>query len=234
MTSPPPELPYHTIFFDVGGTLLTANPSIGAVYAEVGDRFDLGLDHAEVEKAVRRSFRLMRERDLASGATPHTISLERAKEWWRVVVRESVGPAGDSPRFEDYFQAVFDEFARAERYRFFPEVERVFDGLERAGYRLGIISNWDVRLRPVLDGLGATRRFRTIVISGEVGVEKPDPRIYEIARSKAGAAPGDPLLLIGDNKTDDYDGARAAGFDARLVDRPSGQTLETQLRDLID
>ena len=70
---------------------------------------------------------------------------------WRGLVRESFGAAAHSDRFDEFFDAVFDEFGRAERYRFFSEAQGVLAGLERSGHTLGIISNWDVRLRPVLE-----------------------------------------------------------------------------------
>jgi hypothetical protein len=47
---------YHTVFFDVGGTLLRVHPSVGAVYARIAARHGLELDVAEVERAVRKNF----------------------------------------------------------------------------------------------------------------------------------------------------------------------------------
>ncbi len=223
---------YAAIFFDVGGTLLRANPSIGAVYAEVAARYQIDVQAEAVERAARRWFHKMREEELAEG-TQHTTSLERARRWWRRLVRLSFGAAADTPRFDDFFEAVFDEFARPERYRTFPEVPATLAGLRAAGYRLGIISNWDARLRPILEGLGLAEAFDPILISGEVGVEKPDRAIYELARQRLGARDGAPLLQVGDHPRDDVAAARAAGFEGRLVNRSAGQTLATTLADLL-
>jgi HAD superfamily hydrolase (TIGR01549 family) len=160
-------------------------------------------------------------------------SPEKAMDYWRAVVRKSFGPAADSPRFEDFFRKVFEEFALPHRFEFFPEVPGVLTALRDRGYRLGIISNWDFRLRPVLAGLGQLDLFHPVVISGEVGREKPDPGIFEIARKMAGAAPADRLLHIGDSPADDYHAALAADFEARLLKRSEGLDLAKLMTDII-
>lgn len=231
MTAPPPR--HHTIFFDVGGTLLKARPSVGSIYAEIAAEHGIVVDPRDVERAARRVFGRNKARERAAGRSPHTIALGPAREFWREVVRESFGPAGLAPRFDEFFARVFDEFALPARYEPFPEVERVLARLRAAGRRVGVLSNWDARLRPVLAGLEFCAGFDPVIISAEAGAEKPDPRIFEIARAAAGAGPGDRLLHVGDSHEDDYLGATAAGFEARLVRRDLGQTLEDALADLL-
>jgi putative hydrolase of the HAD superfamily len=227
---------YHTIFFDVGGTLLRTHPSIGSIYAEVAARHGIEVSPKEIESRMRKNFFEMREgeRDKRPETADHTLSLESARRFWYGLVRTGLGPAADVPQYDVFFDDVFEEFAKAERYRFFSEAESVLTALERMGCRLGLISNWDVRLRRVLREMDAEKRFDVIVISGEVGAEKPDPAIFHAAREMAGAGPDDRLLQIGDSRRDDVEGARAAGFDARLVNRMAGETLATVLNDLLD
>lgn len=227
---------YHTIFFDVGGTLLRTNPSIGAIYAEVAARHGIEVDGKEVEERMRSNFFEKRsgERDKRAETVDHTLSLDSARRFWRGLVRAGLGPAAEVPQFDPYFDDVFEEFSRAHRYRFFDDVEPVLTSLERIGCRLGIISNWDIRLRRVLEEMGADKRFEVIVISGEVGSEKPDPAIYQKAREMAGAGPEDRLIQIGDSRRDDVEGAIASGFEARFLNRWGGDTLTSILNDLLD
>lgn len=227
---------FHTIFFDVGGTLLRTSPSVGAIYAEVAARHGIEVNAIDVENRMRRNFFEKRggERDKKLETVDHTLSLESARRFWYGLVKSGLGEAGDVPQFDAYFDDVFEEFARAHRYRFFSDVEPVLESLEKMGCRLGIISNWDVRLRRVLEEMGLDKRFEVIVISGEVGCEKPDRRIYEIAREMAGASRHDRLIQIGDSRRDDVEGAQAAGFDARFLNRVAGDTLVSVLNDLLD
>lgn len=226
---------YHTIFLDVGGTLLRAHPSVGAIYAEVARRHDIHLDAKVVEKRMREHFFVHKgsERD-KHFTQPHTLSPEVARDFWRELVRVGLGPDADTPRFDPFFEDVFNEFACGDRYCYFPEVERVLARLESAGYRLGLISNWDDRLRRICTEMKLHERFDPIVISAEVGSEKPHREIFDAARDLCGAGPGDLLLQVGDSRRDDYEGAIAAGFHARLVNRMAGETLETALHDLLE
>ncbi len=224
---------YHTIFFDVGGTILRAMPSVGGIYAELAARYGIRVEADEVERGARRFFAEEKEKERRAGRTPHTMDLPSAKAFWREVVRKSFGPAAESPRFDEFYDAVFAEFAKPERYEPFPEVRSLLDDLRSAGYRLGVISNWDARLRPILEGLGLIGRFQTVVISCEVRREKPDPEIYHLARSIAGAPQNVPLLQIGDSYADDVEGAEGAGFNARLIVRQKGNNLRRLVEDLL-
>jgi HAD superfamily hydrolase (TIGR01549 family) len=84
--------------------------------------------------------------------------------------------------------------------------------------RTAVVSNWDIRLRPLLVGLGAASAFDAIVVSGEELIEKPDPRIFAIACRRLGVAPEN-ALHVGDSPIDDVEGAKGAGCQALLLGR---------------
>ena len=58
------------------------------------------------------------------------------------------------------------------------------------------------------------RYFTDIVISQEVGIQKPDPEVFRIAAERLGVPDGSRILMIGDSLTSDIDGALAFGIDA--------------------
>ncbi len=92
------------------------------------------------------------------------------------------------------------------------------DALAARGIRLAIISNWDERLRPLLHKLDLAKYFEAIVVSCEVGFPKPSPVIFEYAARGLGLAP-EFILHVGDSREHDAEGAAAAGFQARLLER---------------
>ena len=123
---------------------------------------------------------------------------------------------------EAYFAELYEEFTHPGVWQLYPEVPEVLDALAgRCG--LGILSNFDGRLRPILAGLGVLDRFRHIVLSSEVGADKPDPWIFQRALALAGVAPHE-ALHVGDDLRCDWEGARAAGLRAFHLQRP-GQDL---------
>jgi len=143
------------------------------------------------------------------------------KEGWKKILRSSVEADGLPPGFpfEDYFEEVYEHFARPDAWREFPESEKVLTGLKKQGIRVGILSNWDPRLRRVLAGFDWVNQLDAVVISEEVGVEKPEEEIFRKAE-QAGAWAAHECALIGDDPLSDRAGAERAGWKWALVERP--------------
>jgi putative hydrolase of the HAD superfamily len=90
--------------------------------------------------------------------------------------------------------------------------------LRRRGHRLGVITNWDSSARKLLAEHGLDGFFEQVVVSSEVGCEKPDRRIFDLAMAAAGVRPAE-CLYVGDNYYLDAVGARGAGMHALVVNR---------------
>lgn len=102
----------------------------------------------------------------------------------------------------------------------FPETEPVVRQLRASGFSLAVISNWQCGLQAFCEALGFGRHFDIILASAEVGVAKPDVRIFETACRHL-ALPPSRILHVGDGRTSDVDGARAAGMQALWLCRGS-------------
>jgi putative hydrolase of the HAD superfamily len=81
-----------------------------------------------------------------------------------------------------------------------------------------VVSNWDSYLPALLEGLGLARRFQAVAVSAIEETGKPDAEIFHraCARLSVGASEA---LHVGDSVREDYEGARAAGLTALLLDR---------------
>jgi HAD superfamily hydrolase (TIGR01509 family) len=91
--------------------------------------------------------------------------------------------------------------------------------LRADGFRLGIVSNMTFLgelLRGDLDRLGILDLFDTVIVSSEVGVRKPHPRIYTDAVQAMGVAPA-ATIFVGDRLREDIAGPQAAGMRAVLT-----------------
>ena len=93
-------------------------------------------------------------------------------------------------------------------------------------YQLGVVSNGfaDVQYKK-LAALRVDQHFRCVVLSGELGVAKPDPAIFHDAAGRLGASPGQ-CLYVGDSYLDDVVGAKTAGMCACWFNpcgRPAGE-----------
>jgi putative hydrolase of the HAD superfamily len=92
----------------------------------------------------------------------------------------------------------------------FADVGACLDAL--AGLRLAVITNGDgEQQRAKLAALGLDGRFGAVIISGDAGFAKPDPRIFRLAAEALGV-PAERCLFVGDNRPGDAVGAQAAGM----------------------
>ena len=70
-----------------------------------------------------------------------------------------------------------------------------------------------------------------MVVSGQIGWDKPRPEIF--AHGMALAGPGARCLMVGDNPVADIQGAQGAGLDAALVHRLQPSTADYQAETLL-
>lgn len=195
--------PVRAVFFDVGGTLLQPWPSVGEIYARVAARHGISRDAGEMERCFRESWRALKTTGL-------TVS---RKDWWRQLVFRTLGCENDA-----CFEELYETFARPEAWRLYPDVRSTLDALRSDDFHVGVISNWDSRLRPLLAAMGLTGLFDSITVSCEVDVEKPEAGIFQAALAAA-RIPAREALHVGDSSDEDIAGAEAVGMQAMLVDR---------------
>src|SRR2546428_450727 len=101
-----------------------------------------------------------------------------------------------------------------------PSAEPALELARARGLTAGVISNSNGTIRATLRTLGLLPSLDFVLDSAEVGVEKPDPRIFRLALERARVAPRE-AVYVGDLYSVDVRGARAAGLDAVLLD-PAG------------
>lgn len=98
-----------------------------------------------------------------------------------------------------------------------PYVVPALERLRDRGLRLVVVSNANGTLLKHMDRLDLTRRFDCVLDSADEGVEKPDPRFFEIALSRSGARK-ESTIHVGDLYHVDVVGARNAGLRGVLLD----------------
>jgi putative hydrolase of the HAD superfamily len=205
------------VFFDAGGTLLHPHPSVGAIYAQVARRHGLRVDAEQMQQAFGVAWKKCHRAE-PSGQVSQT----SAVTWWRHVVFTTLDALDATMNDRElYFQELYAVFARPEVWRLYPEARKVLDTLSGRGYKLGLISNWDARLRPLLQDLEIADYFCVTTISCEVGAEKPDAAIFRHALKSARIEPAS-AFHVGDSLRDDVRGARRVGMRAVLLERDHG------------
>jgi putative hydrolase of the HAD superfamily len=160
---------------------------------------------------------------------------ERYLEAWLTahhLPNRNTGPAAD------HLQALFGELGvnadvddvlamRRERAKrvLVPRCDALptLEELRRRGHLLGMISVCTQDVPEVWDDTALGGKFDVTVFSCDVGLSKPDPRIYQLASEQLGVEPGD-CLFVGDGANDELPGAERAGMTALQLRAP-GETL---------
>lgn len=209
---------FEAVFFDVGDTLLrVGDPIVG--FARALALAGIEVKRAHLERALfeaRRPFLLSQH----VGPPPdYAIDADLARlRRERLVVSLLAGLGLRGAEAERVGTALREAFVGPSFFEPFPDAASTLKRLRAAGYRLGIISNWDPRLEQLCASQGLARHFEVIVASEAVGYAKPGPRIFRRALEAVGLTP-ERAVHVGDNPLADVEGARAVGMAAVLLDR---------------
>lgn len=212
------------IFFDGAGTLIHLPKSVGHHYALVGQGVGLALDATALDQAFTACFRQMPARPAIDGPRE-----DDDKGWWRDLVDQvidQVAPGTSELDRDAFFEVAYSHFAEAGVWELYPEVIEVLEAL-RPRFDLAVVSNFDGRLRLILEQLSVSQFFSHVFLSSELGADKPDPLIYHRALTLSRLAPNE-TLHVGDDPVRDWRGAEAAGLSIFPLERP-----RNSLRDLL-
>jgi putative hydrolase of the HAD superfamily len=210
------------IFFDAVGTLFHLNGTVGDHYALVGTEVGLTLNAHQLDEAFYVGWKKMPCRTAIAGPRQND-----DKDWWRQLVNlilDQVAPLSEFDR-DNFFEIAYEHFAEAGVWELYIEVPGALEQLQPR-FQLAVISNFDGRLRLVLQHLGISKFFTHLFISSEIGADKPDPEIYRRALKLIDLKPSE-VLHVGDDPKRDWEGASAAGLSIFQLDRP-----KNSLRDL--
>ena len=199
--------PVRAVLFDIDDTLVDFGASAAAGLAAL-----LG---PEVREGLPDTWHALTERHyprfLAGEVSFGDMQLERLVE-----LLAWVGlPAPDRAGLLELEARRQDEMTR--HYRLFDDVRPCLDAL--AGVRIGVVSNSDgPHQRAKLGSVGLGDAFEVVVVSGDVGHAKPDPRIF-LEACRALDLPPSSVVYVGDRVDIDARGATGAGLHGVWLDR---------------
>jgi putative hydrolase of the HAD superfamily len=214
----------RAILFDAAGTLFFLTNTVGDHYAYVGREVGLDLDAQQLDRAFHAAWQQMPRRPAIDGPREND-----DKGWWRELVDlvlDQVAPSLNEFDRDNFFEIAYEHFAETGVWELYPEVPSVLEQLQPR-FQLAVISNFDGRLRFILEHLGISKFFAHIFISSEIGADKPDPEIFRRALKLVELKP-DEVLHVGDDPERDWEAASAAGLSTFRLDRP-----KNSLRDLV-
>jgi putative hydrolase of the HAD superfamily len=210
------------ILFDAAGTLFYLTKTVGDHYAYVGREIGLDLNAQELDRAFHTAWQEMPRRSAIEGPREND-----DKGWWRELVGhvlDKVAPSLSELDRDNFFEIAYEHFAEAGVWKLYPDVPEVLEQL-RPRFQLAVISNFDGRLRLILQNLGISKYFANVFISSELGADKSDPEIFRRAL-KIMHLGANEVLHAGDDPERDWKTAAAAGLLVFRLDRPRNSLID--------
>jgi HAD superfamily hydrolase (TIGR01549 family) len=214
----------EAVVFDVDFTIAKPGPDLGPDgYRTLGLRFGLDLEPALYDRARRDAIATLKRHP----------ELDHDEEVWVLFTEriiQGMGGVGDTYACALEMTRAWE---RADRFELFEDVFPVLDALRGYGLKLALLSNTGRDL----DAFVAHHSIRVdaILTSRLHGKTKPHETIFRAMLERLGVPAGH-AAMVGDDPTDDVEGARAVGMRAWLVDRddrfPSYPERLTDLREL--
>ena len=198
----------RAVTFDVGGTLIEPWPSVGRIYAQVAARHGVKVAAEDLDRQFA-----------AAWGARKNFSYRLCD--WSELVRQTFAGLSAAPPSATFFDALYNHFATAAPWKIFDDVRPCLEELKRRGLKLGIISNWDERLRPAVARIRIWTNILTALLSpARAARKKPGAAIFLAAAAEL-QTPPEATLHIGDSAPEDVAGARAAGLRAFAHTRPN-------------
>lgn len=207
----------RAVLFDAAGTLLRIDPNVESVYARIAANHGVAIETHELQEAFNEAWRQLERSADADLAT----SEENERNWWHELVGRVLSLAGKKSAFGDseaFFEDVWSAFEHPHAWEWYDDVIRCNRELRNRNIRMGIVSNWDIRLHRLMSRMGGNRLFDTVVTSADAGFRKPHPAPFQQALDRLDISP-ESALHVGDSYDEDIAGARAAGLRPILLQR---------------
>ncbi|VDN18240.1 unnamed protein product [Gongylonema pulchrum] len=175
----------------------------GNTYAEFAKRINIDCCADALNNVFRGNFKKLSKKKLCYG-----YKKDGAAAWWTELIKNCFADAGiKDEKIDELGRKLFDYFATIEPWDLVDK---------QRGIRLAVISNFDGRLRKILDGHKLSAFFEAMFLSGEIGTEKPNRQVFEKAAKYFEITNMDEMLHVGDDEDKDFNGARNAGARALI------------------
>lgn len=213
------------IYTDVGDTLLFLKSSAGETYFNILQKYGVAgkdMNAGDFKKVFKESWNEMSS-DLPPDGKDRFISHPRGtRGWWEDLIDIfSVKLSGKKIQNPKIYEEIFNALDDPDVWILEPTLNELLTFAKENHIGIGIISNWDLRLRELLTSIGIIHYFDPVIVSSEFGYEKPSALIFEKAMQITGLPP-ESHIYVGDKIHFDYTPTKALGWQSYILD-PAGK-----------
>ncbi|ERL89482.1 rhythmically expressed gene 2 protein [Dendroctonus ponderosae] len=206
------------VTFDVTGTLLKLRTAPAQQYGEIGAMYGVVAENSILSRSFKEQWKRM-------NAEHPNFGLYTGlgwQNWWKTVVKETFKTSKfrfDEAKLEKIACHLLEMYKTTACWQHCYGVPNILSYIRSKNIPMGVISNYDPRLDAILVNTKLKHYFKFVLTSYQVGVHKPDRRIFDLARKEAGSEDLKPeqCLHIGDQPYLDYVAAKNCGWQAFVI-----------------
>lgn len=199
---------YKALFVDAFGTLISPIHSIPYTYHRFAVQHGISVSEEEISQRFKEAF------SDSSFRGPTNLRYDgNGKQFWKSVIQYTT-----KSKSEALFEDLYQHFTKGEAWNEAEGASEALSKLKENGIKRIVVSNFDTRLRSILNHLELTDLLDGIIISAEVCSEKPDRGIFVKALETAQCRPNE-VIHVGDHLENDVKGAQEMGMDVWLYGR---------------
>ena len=206
----------RAVFFDFYGTLAGWEPVAGDIQRQSAAAEGLEIDAAAIERAYPTA-NAMFDRENAimrlASRTP-----EQREAFLAEYEQTLLAIAGYDVSIKMAHAIWLRVRSAPKELGLYPDARSTLKAIREQGLSIGVISNMGTDLPNYLENMGISPFVDASVSSGEVGVAKPHPAVFQAALNKVGVSAAN-ALHVGDGYESDVLGAASAGLSALYLQR---------------
>lgn len=212
--------PFKLVTFDITGTLLKYRSSPAVEYSNVLKKYDIEVKLSTLENLINKNWIFMTR-------TFPNFGLNNGLGWenyWRMYAHNVYSEAFQLENITEHvpLKSIIDElmmiYSTGQTFEVQNGAINLLEYLKKEQVLMGVITNYDPRIKTMIKNLGLFHYFEFILSSYEVRYEKPDVKIFREAESFVNNGLNRNLFLhVGDSYLLDFKGAKNAGWSACLV-----------------
>ncbi|VVC41453.1 HAD-like domain,HAD-superfamily hydrolase, subfamily IA, REG-2-like,HAD hydrolase, subfamily IA [Cinara cedri] len=212
--------PFKLITFDITGTLFKYRSCPAVEYSNILKKYGIEVKTSTLEDLINKNWKFMTKKHPNFG-------LDTGIGWetfWRTYAHNVLSKTFEIENINVNvpMNTVIDDlmmtYSTGETFEVQNGAIELLEYLKKEGIPLGVLSNYDPRIKPIIKNIGLSHYFKFILSSYEVKSEKPDIRIFREAESFVDTCSDRDLFLhVGDSYSLDFIGAKNAGWSACLI-----------------
>ena len=211
---------YKAIIFDLHYTILRLYPSRGILYQKIFKKHGFNSHPREINKTFSEIWSKYGDEKIAETSLSHYRE-KTIEQWWFNFHFEMLKKLGlrDKGVAKIINQDISSQFYSNPRvHKMYSDAKKILPYLKKHGIKLALVTNGYKSTKQIIEYFKINKYFDYILISCDIGISKPNSKLYRLVANKFSINPQE-ILCVGDSYPTDVVGAKKAGCGVAIIDR---------------